>query len=227
MEIRWRYGSVLDKRKLLQEGAGKLGIALGSAELDRLLIYFGELTKWSRRINLIARDTPEVQILGNHFLDSLTLLPLLLAEGSREVHLLDVGTGAGFPGLVLACVLPEARFTLVEPRQKRVTFLRHLLRTLQLNNVEVVADRIEPHALAWQGRFSHITSRAVAEPGLFLPLVRSLVTAETKVILMLAREEALAGIEEMAFGPWRIIETKPLALPLTGVPRLLAVVGIY
>jgi len=203
-----------------------LGIALGSDALDRLLVYFAELTKWSRRINLIARDTPEVQILENHFLDSLTLLPLLLAQGNRAVHLLDVGTGAGFPGLVLACVLPEARFTLVEPRQKRVTFLRHLLRTLQLNNVSVVADRIEPHALAWQGRFSHITSRAVAEPSLFLPLVRPLVTAETKVILMLAREGALAGVGAMTSGPWRIIETQSLALPLNGVPRLLAVVGI-
>jgi 16S rRNA (guanine527-N7)-methyltransferase len=217
---------VLDKRKLLQEGAGKLGIALGSDALDRLLVYFAELTKWSRRINLIARDTPEIQILGNHFLDSLTLLPLLRVQGSGPVHLLDVGTGAGFPGLVLACVLPEARFTLVEPRQKRVTFLRHLIRTLQLSNVEVIADRIEPHALAWQGRFSHITSRAVAEPSLFLPLVRPLVKTETKVVLMLAREEALAGIGAMASGPWRIIETQTLTLPLTGVPRLLAVVGI-
>lgn len=60
--------------------------------------------KWSRRINLIARDTPEAQAIENHFLDSLTLLPLLQNAGA---HLLDVGTGGGFPGLVLACALPE------------------------------------------------------------------------------------------------------------------------
>ena len=126
----------------------------------------------------------------------------------------------------MACVLPEARFTLVEPRQKRVTFLRHVIRTLGLTNTEVVADRIEPHVAAWQGRFSHITSRAVAEPSLFLPLIRPLVAPATRVILMLARDEALAGIEQIPSGPWRIDETKILTLPFSGAPRLLAVATV-
>lgn len=216
---------VTDKRRLLREGAGLLGIGLSEEDLDRLLVYVAELAKWSRRINLIARDTPELQILENHFLDSLTLLPLLRSQGRGPVHLLDVGSGAGFPGLVLAIVMPEAQFTLVEPRQKRVSFLRHLIRTLGQTNVEVVADRIEPHAAAWQGRFSHITSRAVAEPLVFLPLVRPLLTPEVKVILMLARAEALAGVEADDSGLWRVGETRALHLPFSGVPRLLAVVS--
>ena len=202
-----------------------MGIGLSEEDLDRLLVYVAELAKWSRRINLIARDTPELQILENHFLDSLTLLPLLRSQGRGPVHLLDVGSGAGFPGLVLAIVMPEAQFTLVEPRQKRVSFLRHLIRTLGQTNVEVVADRIEPHAAAWQGRFSHITSRAVAEPLVFLPLVRPLLTPEVKVILMLARAEALAGVEADDSGLWRVGETRALHLPFSGVPRLLAVVS--
>jgi len=212
-----------ERPRLLSQGAGQLGLDLGTEEYQRLLVYFAELAKWSQRINLIARDTPEPQIIENHFLDSLTLLPLLRGR-SEPVHLLDVGTGAGFPGLVLACVLPEAQFTLVEPRQKRVSFLRHLVRTLGLTQVEVIADRIEAHAAGWQGRFSHVTSRAVAEPGLFLPLVRPLLTPETRVILMLAREESLAGIERLSSGPWRIEETRTLTLPFSGAPRLLAVV---
>jgi 16S rRNA (guanine527-N7)-methyltransferase len=212
---------------LLIEGAAQLGVGLDPATCDRLLVYLTELMKWSRRINLIARDTPEDQAIETHFLDSLTLVPLL-REAEAPIHLLDVGTGAGFPGLVLAIVLPEARFTLVEPRQKRVTFLRHLiLRTLGLTNASVVADRIEPHVATWCGQFSHITSRAVAEPSLFLPLVRPLVTPETRIILMLAREEALAGIEEGASGPWRIATTRALTLPFSGAPRLLAVVRAH
>jgi 16S rRNA (guanine527-N7)-methyltransferase len=210
-----------DNRQLLTSGAHQLGLPLSDEAIERLLVYLAELMKWSRRVNLIARDTPEAQAIETHFLDSLTLLPLL--QEPAPVHLLDVGTGAGFPGLVLAAVLPEARFTLVEPRQKRVSFLRHLIRTLGLTNVEVVADRVEPHAQAWQGRFSHITSRAVAEPGLFLPLVRPLVTAETRVILMLARKEGLAGVEHLDSGPWRIVDTRVLTLPFSGAPRLLAV----
>lgn len=211
-----------DNRSLLREGAGRLGLDLGDEAIERLLVYLAELMKWSRRINLIARDTPEAQVIENHFLDSLTLLPLL-GEGA---HLLDVGTGAGFPGLALACALPEARFTLVEPRQKRVTFLRHVIRTLGLSNTTVVEDRIEPHLAAWQGRFSHITSRAVAEPGLFLPLIRPLADAETRVVLMLARDQLLAGIEQIPGGPWRIVDTRTLTLPFSGAPRLLAVASL-
>lgn len=213
---------VRDNRSLLREGADRLGLDLDDKTVERLLAYLAELMKWSRRINLIARDTPEAQVIENHFLDSLTLLPLL-GEGA---HLLDVGTGAGFPGLTLACVLPEARFTLVEPRQKRVTFLRHVIRTLGLTNTTVVEDRIEPHLTAWQGRFSHITSRAVAEPGLFLPLIRPLADAETRVVLMLARDQLLAGIEQISGGPWRIVATRTLTLPFSGAPRLLAVASL-
>jgi 16S rRNA (guanine527-N7)-methyltransferase len=211
-----------DNRTLLLDGARQLGIELGPAVCERLLMYLAELMKWSRRINLIARETTEEQAIDTHFLDSLTLLPLL-QRAEMPVHLLDVGTGAGFPGLVLACALPEARFTLVEPRKKRVSFLRHLVRTLGVSNTELVADRIEPHAAAWCGRFSHITSRAVAEPSTFLPLVRPLATPATRVILMLARDEALAGVEQQASGPWQIVETVRLNLPLSGAPRLLAV----
>ena len=211
-----------DNRSLLREGAGQLGLDLGDGAVERLLAYLAELMKWSRRINLIARDTPEAQVIENHFLDSLTLLPLL-GEGA---HLLDVGTGAGFPGLALACALPKARFTLVEPRQKRVTFLRHVIRTLGLTNTTVVEDRIEPHLAAWQGRFTHITSRAVAEPSLFLQLIRPLADAETRVVLMLARDELLGGIDQIPGGPWRIVDTRTLTLPFSGAPRLLAVASL-
>jgi 16S rRNA (guanine527-N7)-methyltransferase len=210
-------------RDLLAQGARQLGLALSEGELELLLGYLAELLKWSRKVNLIARDTPERQVIENHFLDSLTLVPLMQGE---QAHLLDVGTGAGFPGLVLACVLPQATFTLVEPRQKRVSFLRHVIRTLGLTNTEVVADRIEPHIRAWQGRFTHVTSRAVAEPGVFLPLIRELLTPKTRVLLMLAHDGPLAGLDTLDAGRWQILERRRLTLPFSGAPRILAVVGI-
>ena len=211
-----------DSRDLLVRGAAQLGLAMDAAGVERLLVYLAELMKWSRRVNLIARDTPEAQVVETHFLDSLTLLPFL--DGAGEVHLLDVGSGAGFPGLALACVRPDARFTLCEPRQKRVSFLRHVVRTLGLANVEVVADRVEAQASAWQGRFTHITSRAVAEPAAFLPLVRPLVTPATRVLLMLARAEGLAGIDRLVSGPWRVDAEHRFVLPFSGAPRLVAAV---
>lgn len=211
-----------DSRDLLVRGAAQLGLAMDAAGVERLLVYLAELMKWSRRVNLIARDTPEAQVVETHFLDSLTLLPFL--DGAGEVHLLDVGSGAGFPGLALACVRPDARCTLCEPRQKRVSFLRHVVRTLGLANVEVVADRVEAQASAWQGRFTHITSRAVAEPAAFLPLVRPLVTPATRVLLMLARAEGLAGIDRLVSGPWRVDAERRFVLPFSGAPRLVAAV---
>ena len=211
-----------DSRDLLVRGGAQLGLAMDAAGVERLLAYLAELMKWSRRVNLIARDTPEAQVVETHFLDSLTLLPFL--DGAGEVHLLDVGSGAGFPGLALACVRPDARCTLCEPRQKRVSFLRHVVRTLGLKNVEVVADRVEAQASAWQGRFTHITSRAVAEPAAFLPLVRPLVTPATRVLLMLARAEGLAGIDRLVSGPWRVDAERRFVLPFSGAPRLVAAV---
>lgn len=211
-----------NNRHLLQQGSRQLDLCLSDGELELLLRYLAELLKWRQKVNLIARDTPEPQVVENHFLDSLTLLPLLQGP---DVHLLDVGSGAGFPGLVLACILPQARFTLVEPRQKRVSFLRHVIRALGLTNTEVVADRIEPYQSDWQGRFTHITSRAVAEPGLFLSLIRALVVPQTQVLLMLAHEEALAGMNTLDGGAWQILKRQQLRLPFSGAPRLLAVVG--
>ena len=211
-----------DSRDLLVRGAAQLGLAMDAAGVERLLVYLAELMKWSRRVNLIARDTPEAQVVETHFLDSLTLLPFL--DGAGEVHLLDVGSGAGFPGLALACVRPDARFTLCEPRQKRVSFLRHVVRTLGLANVEVVAERVEAHLADWPGRFTHITSRAVAEPAAFLPLVRPLVTPATRVLLMLARAEGLAGIDRLVSGPWRVDAERRFVLPFSKAPRLVAAV---
>ena len=211
-----------DSRDLLVRGAAQLGLAMDVAGVERLLVYLAELMKWSRRVNLIARDTPEAQVVETHFLDSLTLLPFL--DGAGEVHLLDVGSGAGFPGLALACVRPDARFTLCEPRQKRVSFLRHVVRTLGLANVEVVAERVEAHLADWPGRFTHITSRAVAEPAAFLPLARPLVTPATRVLLMLARAEGLAGIDRLVSGPWRVDAERRFVLPFSKAPRLVAAV---
>lgn len=215
-------------RQLLDEGARQLGFPLDGGCLERLLQYQAELLKWSRKVNLIARETTNSQVIENHFLDSLTLAPLL--AGQVKVRFLDVGTGAGFPGLVLAAVLPQARFTLVEPRLKRVSFLRHVIRTLGLTNTEVVADRVEPHLEEWQGTYSHVTSRAVAEPAVFLPMIRPLVGPDTRVLLMLAHDEALAGIgQEGSFTgstDWRIIEEHRLSLPYSGAPRLIAVLGV-
>jgi 16S rRNA (guanine527-N7)-methyltransferase len=172
-----------DFREQLLKGCDTLGISLDPQAVERLFVYFTELARWSKKINLIAKGTAEGDILENHFLDSLTLLPLL--EGTENPHLLDVGTGAGFPGLVCKAARPELTITLLEPRLKRVSFLRHVIRTLNLDGVSVLVGRVEDETLLPSTTlFSHITSRAVADMGDFLKMVSRLCGEGTTVICM-------------------------------------------
>ena len=207
-------------------GLERLDISISSAAVDKLLLYCQELQKWNRKINLIARDTPAAEIVEKHFLDSLALLPLLhkhdgSAVGAKKFSplLLDVGSGAGFPGLVLAAAMPELRVTLLEPRQKRTAFLRHIARTLGLTNVLVREERLEP-GRSLPEPFDFITSRAVAAPEIFLPLIEAVAGPETVVILMLAAEER----QSWDAGRWQTVELLKFALPFSGDPRLLTAV---
>jgi len=150
--------------------------------IEKLYRYFLELKKWSRKVNLIAKGTGDTEILEKHFVDSLTLLPSL--SGNNR-HLLDIGTGAGFPGLVCKTAMPELSVTLVEPRFKRVSFLRHIIRTLQLENISVLECRAEDEEiLPTGGGFTHITSRAVSEIKLFLSMCDRFAATGSKVICM-------------------------------------------
>lgn len=149
---------------------------------ERLFRYFMELKRWSQKVNLIARGTGDEEILEKHFLDSLTVLPFFTG---KNPHLLDIGTGAGFPGLVCKIAMPELTVTLVEPRLKRVSFLRHIVRTLVLEDIAVLECRVEDEgALPTEGGFTHICSRAVSDIKVFLSMCSRFAKPETKVICM-------------------------------------------
>ncbi len=215
-------------RKQFLTGLDRLSIQLTNEQIDHLLLYCRELQKWSKRINLIARNTSAADIVEKHFLDSLTLLPIIQQYGTEqdrdsEITLLDVGTGAGFPGLVLAAVMPELQVTLAEPRQKRVSFLRHIIRTLQLSNVRVADRRIEPGQSVekHEDGFTFITSRAVAAIDIFLPLIEGVATGDTVVIMMGAADKGSKQSSPPGTG-WRRIEERKFTLPFSGHPRILS-----
>jgi 16S rRNA (guanine527-N7)-methyltransferase len=169
-----------DGRRLepLIAGTRELGIALGDEHLAAFEICYRELIEWNRRFNLTA-ITDWDGVLVRHFLDSLSCLRALsrasMAAGSRVI---DVGTGAGFPGLALKIVCPGMRLTLLEATRKKVTFLQHMVRTLKLKDVEVVHGRAEilGRDSARREQYDWALARAVAEmPTLaeyLLPLVR-------------------------------------------------------
>lgn len=208
----------------LEEGLKSLDISLSGEAVERLYVYFSELKKWSRRVNLIAKRASDEEILENHFLDSLTLLPLLKGEA---VHLLDVGSGAGFPGLVLKAARPDIRLTMVEPRLKRISFLKHVARTLQLTGVEALAFRIEDEELLpSESSFTHITSRAVTGIGPFLEMVHRFSQPGSQVICMKGPkwQQELERAEEIV-QEHGYVQTKTLSclLPFSGAERNLLV----
>jgi 16S rRNA (guanine527-N7)-methyltransferase len=142
-----------------QLSPGVRGMLLGAlgdeARVSALVDLAQELLRWNERINLTGyHDLHEVAV--GLFLDSLALLPLVAGD-----TLLDIGSGAGFPGLVLALALPEVRVTLLEARGKRVSFQKQAVRLLGLGNVECVQGRAGEGALEGQ-RFDTVTVKAVA-----------------------------------------------------------------
>jgi len=148
----------------LQQGLAQLGIALGADAQGKLLGYLALLHKWNRVYNLTAiRDTQ--QMVSHHLLDSLAVVPHLWAG-----RWLDVGCGAGLPGLVLAVAQPGWQFTLLDSNSKKTSFVQQAVIELGLSNVSVHCGRVEE----WQPaeRFDGIISRAYSELGEFLRSTR-------------------------------------------------------
>jgi 16S rRNA (guanine527-N7)-methyltransferase len=149
----------------LIQGADKLGIELDARQVDRFELYYRELMKWNKKANLTAiTDYPSVQV--KHFLDSLTIVLALPGNQMQkpDFNIVDVGTGAGFPGVPLKIVFPRPGLVLIEPTAKKTSFLRHIVRTLELENVEVLNSRAEEagHLPLYREQFDLALSRAVA-----------------------------------------------------------------
>jgi 16S rRNA (guanine527-N7)-methyltransferase len=147
------------------DGAGKLGIELDAQQVKQFELYYRELIEWNKKINLTAiTDYSSVQV--KHFLDSLTIT-LALPEEEMErpdFNIIDIGTGAGFPGVPLKILFPRPRLVLIEPTTKKTAFLHHIIHKLELENVEVLNSRAEEaaHLPLYREQFALALSRAVA-----------------------------------------------------------------
>ncbi len=151
--------------KTLIEGAARLGLGLGVRQIDQFEVYYRELIEANKRMNLTTIvDYESVQV--KHFLDSLTVAIALSEEELADpcFGIIDVGSGAGFPGVPLKIVLPGTRLVLVEPTTKKAAFLWELIGKLQLEGADVVNSTAEEAARLplYRERFSLAVSRAVA-----------------------------------------------------------------
>ncbi|MFQ5614428.1 MAG: 16S rRNA (guanine(527)-N(7))-methyltransferase RsmG, partial [Anaerolineae bacterium] len=157
--------------------ARKFGLTLSEDQLAAFETYYRELVDWNRRVNL-TRITRREEVITRHFLDSLSIVSLLGKLNAASFRLIDVGSGAGFPGLPLKIACPALRLTLLEATGKKAAFLHHLVETLALAGVNVVNARAEEAGQqpAHRERYDLAVARAVAPLNtlaeLTLPLVK-------------------------------------------------------
>jgi len=162
-------------QELIDNAWNLLGIQISDEQRTDFEVYEQELIEWNTRFNLTAIDHPK-QIRVKHFLDSLSCI--LALQDTPTNHVVDVGTGAGFPGLPLSIVCPRMKMTLVESVGKKATFCQHIKQTINLSKVSILQERAETVASIPEMRekFDWAIARAVAAlPVLveyLLPLVR-------------------------------------------------------
>ena len=147
-------------------GAQKLGLQLTLKQLGQFQTYYQELIDWNRRLNL-TRITSYEEVQIKHFLDSLTVVLALELEppvDGRSLRLIDVGTGAGIPGIPLKILLPDISLTLLDATAKKAAFLQHIKQKLGLDDIEIVVGRAEDVAreALYREKFGLVLSRAVA-----------------------------------------------------------------
>ena len=181
--------------ELLGQGAAELGVELSTDQLERFETYYLELADWNQRVNLTA-ITGRHRVQVQHFLDSLTVILAISGGPPSAMRLVDVGTGAGFPGLPLKLAFPWIRLTLVESVGKKARFLEHIVKLLGLSDVEILTGRAEhlAHQANLRESFDLAVSRGVARMSTLLEYTLPFCCVGGRVALLKRGIEAeLAG----------------------------------
>lgn len=197
----------------LDAGLSALGQTLSPQQREALLNYLAELVRWNAAYNLTALKDP-LAMVDRHLVDSLSLRPHLVGQ-----RILDGGTGAGLPGMVLAICEPERHFVLVDSNGKKVRFLRHIQRTLGLANVEPIQGRLE--SLVLEPPPDALVARALAPLARLIEWQQPWIDAGAPLLAMKAELEP----DELADVPSDYdVDVRPLRWPGQDAARSLAVV---
>ncbi|MEO0346208.1 MAG: 16S rRNA (guanine(527)-N(7))-methyltransferase RsmG [Pseudomonadota bacterium] len=201
-------------RSRLEKGAGELGLALDAAACDQLIALLTLLERWNKTYNLTAIAEPG-EALVKHLFDSLVAAPAV--QGSR---VLDVGTGAGFPGLPLAVLAPERQFTLLDSNRKKLRFVTQAAAELGLSNVATVHARAEAYEDA--AGFDTVTCRALAPLERFVGWAGHLVAPGGRLLAL----KGPIGDDELAAVPagWQTV-CEPVVVPFLDGRRTLVVIS--
>ncbi|MBQ1306876.1 MAG: 16S rRNA (guanine(527)-N(7))-methyltransferase RsmG [Erysipelotrichaceae bacterium] len=172
---------------MFQKALQERNIILTDKMCEQLDLYARYLKEYNEKVNLTAITDYE-DVLDKHFYDS-----LLLYDRKLEGSLVDVGTGAGFPGVVLKIVIPDLKVILLEPIGKRCTFLRSLIEKLGLKDIEVIQERGEDHSLNHRESYDYVTARAVSNLNSLIEVCGAMVRKEGYFICLRGKD----GLEEL------------------------------
>ncbi len=204
-------------------GVEALGLTLSAEVFSGLEIWMSELLKWNQRVNLTAIIQP-LEVVEKHMLDSLTVLP----EIAGATSLLDLGAGAGLPGIPLAVALPSLSVTMVDAVNKKVAFLKHVIVKMGVGGrVRAVHLRATGSPLTeGLAKAEVVIARALMDVRQWVPFAAPYLAPGGRLVAMLARQPPAAGLEELAHrNGLRLVSVRNFTLPLSGDPRSIAVFG--
>lgn len=208
--------------KELKEKAKLINIELEDKQTEKFYNYMNLLLEWNEKINLTAITEPKEVIL-KHFIDSATILKYI----ENNMSIVDVGTGAGFPGIPLNIINSNAKYTLVDSLNKRINFLNEVIEKVDLQNINTVHSRIEDFAKNNKGSFDIAISRAVASLNILLEYLLPLIKVDGICICMKgsnAKEEIENASKALEILGGKIEKVEEIILPDSDIERNIVIV---
>lgn len=211
--------------KEFKEELSKLGIVLTSTQEKQLEMYYNLLIEWNNKMNLTG-ITERNSVYLKHFYDCITLIKAI--DLTKNLKIVDVGSGAGFPGLVLKIVFPNLNVVLVDALNKRINFLNHVIESLKLENIEAIHDRIENYAKNNLEVFDLVTCRAVAKLNIISELCLPLAKVNGYFIPMKATiEDEISDTKYLEVLKSKVESVITFNLPIENSVRNLIVIKKY
>lgn len=211
----------MNKQEFLEE-LKKLGINLTNDQIDKLARFYQLLVTWNEKINLTT-IIKEEEVYLKHFYDSLTLIKVV--DLRQHLTVLDVGTGAGFPGIVLKIVFPNLKITLLDSLTKRINYLNEIIKELDLHDIETVCSRCEEYTKINREKYDLVVARAVSHLKILSEMIIPTVKVNGYFIAMKANlnDELEKTIPMLKKLNSELKEIKEFSLPIENSKRTLVV----
>ncbi|MCK4241497.1 MAG: 16S rRNA (guanine(527)-N(7))-methyltransferase RsmG [Candidatus Atribacteria bacterium] len=219
-----------EDERILVDGAQKIGIKLNKNQIETFSLYLDLLIEWNQKINLTSLKTPQ-EIIIKHFLDSLTCIKAIDLYSNIDISsIVDIGTGAGFPGIPIKIVCPSIELFLLEARKKKSIFLEKLTKELNLKQVQILKGRAETFGRCTEHRekYDIAISRAVAPLNILSEYCLPLVRVRGLFIAQKGRtykSETEKGIKAIQFLGGELIKVEKIQIPFINQNRYLLVIN--